>query len=53
MDSAAKAVGERGGLDMILTWDKVETDVRDLTALVASFDETQFVDVKTDPQPRR
>lgn len=53
LDLAAKAVGEREGFDATLTWDRVESGVRDLTAVVESFDERQFVDATTDPQPRR
>jgi len=53
LDLAAKAVGERAGLDTALTWGRVESGLRDLTAVVESFDERQFLDATTDPQPRR
>lgn len=53
LDAIANAVGERAGVEGPLTWEGVESVVSELTAHVASFDESQFVDAKTDPQPRR
>ncbi|WBP95011.1 hypothetical protein O6072_02055 [Mycolicibacterium neoaurum] len=53
LDQIAKFVGERLGLDTLLTWERVEEGVREITEVVASFDERQFLDVTTDPQPHR
>ncbi|WP_253866924.1 hypothetical protein [Mycobacterium asiaticum] len=53
LDLVVQAVGEQAGLDAALSWGRVESGVRDLTAVVESFDERQFVDARMDPQPRR
>ena len=47
LDSVAETVGsKRTDLAVALTWDKVETDIRELSEIIALFDETQFVDAK-------
>lgn len=54
LDLVAQTVGgRRSDLAITIDWDYVQTNVHDLSEMIASFDERYFVDARTEPQPRR